>query len=336
MFTNPFNNPESTLELPLIHGKRDFKINSFLSVDQLNPLAIEHIMTRANNIKKNPIKYNKLAKGKLMYSLFFKASTRTRFSTETAWVKLGGTVITMDGTASTSISKGETLDHTLKMFVGYKPDFVAIRTAEEFIPHLGYALNQEISWINCGDGNNEHPTQAMLDLFTIMSKFEDRLDWKLSDLKDLKIAFVGDIKHGRTIKSLAKVLNLFGTQMTFVAPDSLHAKDEFEQAGIQYNQADIKDLEAIIPTVDIVYATRPQLERMSESDKSTYTGGVYQITKSMLGDSSTVLMHPLPIDNSSLPEISQELDNDPRAIYFEQASNGLWVRMAIFSLLMGI
>ena len=319
-------------ELPPIHGKKDFKLAPFLSVDQLNILGIEHIMTRANNIKKNPIKYNKLAKGKLMYSLFFKASTRTRFSTETAWAKLGGTVITMDGTSSTSISKGETMEHTLKMFGGYNPDFVAIRSGDEFVPHFGYSLFPDIKWINCGDGSNEHPTQAMLDTFTLFEKFGE----DLAKFKDLKIAFVGDIKHGRTIKSLAKVLNLFGAKMYFVAPESLHSKSEFETAGINYDQHDIENLQKIIQNVDVVYATRPQLERMSEADKQKYTSGVYQITPEMMGESKALLMHPLPIDSSILPEISPLLDDDKRSIYFDQAANGVWTRMSIFSLLMGI
>jgi aspartate carbamoyltransferase len=318
----------SQYNLPDIHGKKDFKLASFVSIDQLNELAIEHIMTRAGNIKKNPIKYNKLAKGKLMYSLFFTNSTRTRFSTETAWVRLGGTVITMDGINTTSIAKGETREHTMAMFAGYQPEFIAMRSKKEFLPHLACTDYPDISWVNCGDGSNEHPTQAILDTFTLQERFPD--------LSKLKIGFVGDIKNGRTIKSLAKVLKIFGTNMTFIAPESLHAKEEFEQNGIEYNQVDIAELASVIGQFDVVYATRPQLERMSDDDKTKYENGVYQITKKMLGDSKTLLMHPLPIDSSVLPEIHPELDKDPRAIYFEQAANGLWTRMSIFSLLMGI
>ena len=242
-----------------IHGKRDFKSNSLVTVDQLNQLGIEHIMTRAGNIKKNPVKYNKLAKGKLLYSLFFKSSTRTRFSTETAWMRLGGTTINLLGTSDSSLSKGETMEHTLKMFGSYQPEFIAIRTAEEFVALKGLEMFPEISWINCGDGNNEHPTQAMLDIFTLFEKFED--------LSKVKIAFVGDIIHGRTIRSLAKVLNIFGAQMTFVAPDSLHDQKEFESLGIEYDKRDIKDLKEIASKVDVLYATRPQIERMSAPDQ---------------------------------------------------------------------
>jgi aspartate carbamoyltransferase catalytic subunit len=311
-----------------IHGKRDFKDNSLVTVDQLNQLGIEHIMTRAGNIKKNPIKYNKLAKGKLLYSLFFKSSTRTRFSTETAWMRLGGTTVNLLGTSDSSLSKGETMEHTLKMFGSYGPEFIAIRTAEEFVALKGLEMFPDISWINCGDGNNEHPTQAMLDIFTLFEKFED--------LSKVKIAFVGDIKHGRTIRSLAKVLNLFGTQMSFVAPESLHDQKEFESLGVKYNSHDISELKDIANKVDVIYATRPQIERMPEAEQKKYQGGVYQITKELMGDSKAFIMHPLPIDSSKLPEIHPELDSDPRAIYFDQAENGLWVRMSIFSLLMGI
>jgi aspartate carbamoyltransferase catalytic subunit len=320
--------PITTDQLPPIHGKRDFKLASFVSVEQLNVLGMDHIMTRAGNIKSNPIKYNKLAKGKLMYSLFFSNSTRTRFSTETAWMRLGGTIINMDGAGSTSIAKGETIEHTLQMFAGYEPEFIAIRCSEMYLPHYASLKYPEITWINCGDGSNEHPTQAMLDLFTIKEKFED--------LSKLTIAFVGDMKYGRTIKSLAKVLKQFETRMIFVAPESLHAKEELENAGIKYDARDIKDLASIVKESDIVYCCRPQIERMSESDILLYKDGVYQLDLETMGDSKALIMHPLPINSATYPEIHPELDSDPRSIYFEQAANGLWTRMSIMSLLMGI
>ncbi len=334
MFTIPTNSnpnpitPISKEQLPNIHRKTDFKFSSLVSVDQLNTQAIEHIFVRASNIKAQPIKYNKLAKGKIMYSLFFTNSTRTRFSTETAWARLGGTVITMDGAGSTSIAKGETIDHTLRMFAGYQPDFIALRSSEAFLPYFGCVNYPLISWVNCGDGSNEHPTQAMLDLFTIKEKFDD--------IGRVKIAFVGDMKYGRTIKSLAKVLNLYGAQMIFVAPDSLHAKDELEAAGITYIAKNIDELEKVVQEVDIVYCCRPQIERMSEQDIEKYKNGAYQLDKKMMGESKALIMHPLPINSSTYPEIHPELDSDPRSIYFEQAINGLWTRMAIFTLLMGI
>ncbi len=315
-------------QLPAINGKRAFKNSSFVSVEQLDLQAMGHIMTRSGNIKSNPIKYNKLAKGKLMYSLFFSNSTRTRFSTETAWTRLGGTVITMDGAGSTSIAKGETIEHTLQMFAGYQPDFITLRTPETYLPHYACLKYDDISWVNCGDGSNEHPTQAMLDLFTIKENFED--------LDKITVAFVGDMKYGRTIKSLAKVLNQFGTKMIFVAPDSLHAKEELESAGIEYNARDIKDLADIVQKVDVVYCCRPQIERMSDEDKELYKDGVYQLDFKTMGDSKAKIMHPLPINSVAYPEIHPELDNDPRALYFKQAKNGLYVRMAIFTLLMGI
>jgi aspartate carbamoyltransferase catalytic subunit len=326
--TNLTTAPISSDKLPAIHRKTDFKLSSLVSVDQLNLQAIDHIFVRARNIKDQPIKYNKLAKGKVMYSLFFSNSTRTRFSTETAWIRLGGSCITMDGAGSTSIAKGETIDHTLKMFAGYEPDFIALRSSEDFLPHYGCVNFPEISWVNCGDGSNEHPTQAMLDLFTIKEKFDD--------ISKVKIAFVGDMKYGRTIKSLAKVLNLYGTQMTFVAPDSLHAKEELEASGIKYDARNIDELAAIVQNVDIVYCCRPQIERMSKEDSEKYKDGVYQLDLKTMGDSKALIMHPLPINSATYPEIHPELDNDPRSIYFQQAANGLWTRMAIFTLLMGI
>jgi aspartate carbamoyltransferase catalytic subunit len=326
--TNPSLKPILTDQLPVIHRKTDFKLSSLVSVDQLNAQAIEHIFVRTRNIKDQPIKYNKLAKGKIMYALFFTNSTRTRFSTETAWARLGGTVITMDGAGSTSIAKGETIDHTMRMFAGYEPDFIALRSSEAFLPHFGCVNYPEISWVNCGDGSNEHPTQAMLDLFTIKEKFDD--------ISQVKIAFVGDMKYGRTIKSLAKVLNLYNVEMTFVAPGSLHAKEELEAAGIKYTARNIDELSQVVQEVDIVYCCRPQIERMSEEDKAKYEKGVYQLDLKTMGESKALIMHPLPINSATYPEIHPELDVDPRSIYFEQAANGLWTRMAIFTLLMGI
>jgi aspartate carbamoyltransferase catalytic subunit len=310
-----------------IHGKRDFKLASFVSVEQLNVLGMDHIMTRAGNIKSNPIKYNKLAKGKLMYSLFFSNSTRTRFSTETAWTKLGGTVISLEGTDSTSIAKGESIDHTFNMFTGYEPDFIALRAPIEYLPQYMAVKHPDITWINCGDGSNEHPTQAMLDLFTIKEKFED--------LSKVKIAFVGDIKYQRTIKSFVKVLVKFGVQMVFVAPSTLHAKEELEAFGVEYIAKDISELSEVVQTVDVVYSGRPQLERMSLEDRELYKDGTHQINLAVMGSSKALIMHALPI-NSAFPDIHTELDSDPRSIYFEQAANGLWARMAIMSLLMGI
>jgi aspartate carbamoyltransferase catalytic subunit len=319
--------PISTDQLPALHRKTDFKLSSYVSVEQLNVQAMEHVMTRSRNIKSQPIKYNKLAKGKVMYSLFFSNSTRTRFSMETAWAKLGGTVITLEGTNSTSIAKGESIDHTFRMFTGYEPDFIALRSPIEYLPQQQCLNHPEISWVNCGDGSNEHPTQAMLDLFTIKEKFED--------LSKITVAFVGDIKYQRTIKSFVKVLNQYGTKMIFIAPESLHAKAELESVGVNYIAKDISELSSIIQLVDVIYSGRPQLERMTEVDRELYKNGTHQIDLKVMGNTKAFLMHALPI-NSEFPDIHPELDSDPRSIYFEQAANGLWTRMAIFTLLMGI
>jgi aspartate carbamoyltransferase catalytic subunit len=312
--------------LRTISTAADFYQNSFVSIDQLNPQTIQIILQRAKAIKASPKQWNNLAHNKLLYSLFFSQSTRTRVSTETAWIRLGGDVINVSGTEHISTSKGESWEHTLAMFAGYQPDAIAIRNSLEFLPHTAAEKFPNISWVNCGDGSNEHPTQAMLDVFTISEL--------VPDLKNLTIAFVGDIKHGRTVKSLAKTLQQFGSTMYFLSPSSLHAQDELEQAGITYNYRDISELTEILPHVDIIYATRPQLERMSEADRHMYEHGVYQITPQLMQKTKARLMHPLPIDAHIFPEISAELDTHPQSVYFHQAANGLWVRMAIFSLLL--
>jgi aspartate carbamoyltransferase len=315
------------MALKTFFTREDFQKSSLVSIDQLSLEAVQIIINEAKEIKENPEKFKNLLENKILLSVFLANSTRTRLSTEIAWLKLGGKLASVVGDQDTSIKKGETIDHTLKMYAGYMPDAIAIRTKEEKIPFLAAKTYDNISWVNCGDGNNEHPTQALLDIFTIQEKFKD--------FKKIKIAFVGDIKHGRTIKSLARLLKLFKIEMLFFAPESLHSQAEFENLEINYQKYDIKDLEKNIKNLDLIYATRPQLERMSKTDKEKYQNGVYQINKQNLADCKCLIMHPLPIDASNLPEIHPELDTDTRSIYFEQAANGLWVRMAIFSLLQG-
>jgi aspartate carbamoyltransferase catalytic subunit len=315
------------VEIRKINSKKDFKSNSLVSIEQFSVKALDIFLKRAGNIKKNPKKYSGVAEGKVLYSIFWANSTRTRVSTETAWLKMGGKIVTVVGTQDSSIQKGETLEHTLQMYAGYQPDFIALRTHIPFIPGFAAENFPQISWINCGDGSNEHPTQALLDLFTLKQRF--------GELKGLKIGFVGDIKHGRTVKSLAKLLKLYEVKMKFIAPASLHAQEELSEQGIDYQVGKIENLKKEILDLDVIYSTRPQLERMDKEDKQKYQNGVYQIDKKTLGKTKALIMSPLPIDSKIKPEIHPAIDKDPRAIYFEQAANGLWARMSIFSLLIG-
>ena len=300
---------------------------SLYSIQQLDKVEVDKIMAKAKQIKKDPNNFRGIFKDKVLFSIFLANSTRTRISTETAWLRLGGQIVSVVGKEATSIKKGESLIHTLKVYVNNNPDCIALRTDKEGVNQYGAQNFAHVSWLNCGEGNSEHPTQSLLDLLTIQERFVD--------LAKLKIAFVGDIKHGRTIKSLARLLNLFGTQFSFVAPDSLHAKCEIQNLGIDYQAYSLEDLPEILAKNDIVYATRPQLERMSQEDKAKYSRGVYQINSDNLGDSKCLIMHPLPIDSAVMPEIHPDLDEDARCIFFEQASNGLWARMAIFLWLEG-
>lgn len=316
------------MSLKILQTQSDFKNASLVSIDQLNLKSLETILNRAKEIKQNPSKFRDVLKDKILFSVFLANSTRTRLSTEAAWLKLGGSLTSVVGDQDTSIKKGETIDHTLQMYAGYQPDVIAIRTKQEKIPFFASQIFSDISWVNCGDGNNEHPTQALLDIFTIQENF--------ANIEKIKVGFVGDIKHGRTIKSLARLLKLFNTEMYFFAPESLHSKQELEQLGIKYNQKQIQDLPLEVKNLDLIYATRPQLERMSIEDKEKYQKGVYQITEKILKDSKALIMHPLPIDSSNLPEVDPNLETDPRILYFKQAANALWTRMAIFSLLQGI
>jgi aspartate carbamoyltransferase catalytic subunit len=314
------------LDMPkLFETLDDFYQSSFVSIEQLNLNSATELINLIKQTKDNPNSLSNRAKNKILYSLFFNDSTRTRFSTETAWLKLGGQIVSQVGTNGSSLNKGETMYHTLATYASYLPDIIAIRCNEANLPLKATTWFPSISWVNCGDASNEHPTQAILDLFTISEV--------ISDISKLKIAFVGDIKHGRTVRSLSKLLNLFGAQMYFVAPVSLQNQKEYELDKISYQYVDIENLIDIVQEVDIIYATRPQIERMNDSDKQKYQNGVYQITNQIMNSTRAKLLHPLPIDSSVFPEIHPEVDSHPQALYFQQMENGLYARMAILSLI---
>ncbi|HEV3275712.1 MAG TPA: aspartate carbamoyltransferase [Terriglobia bacterium] len=264
----------------------------------------------------------------IMATLFYESSTRTRFSFETAMHRLGGRVISTENAAEfSSVSKGETLEDTVRILNGYA-DVIVLRHYE-----VGAALRasrvSRVPVINAGDGVGQHPTQALLDLYTIQKE--------IGHVDGLRIAMVGDLAQGRTVRSLAYLLGKFeDVQVWFVAPPLLKMKEDIltylAQHGVRYTEE--SSLEAVLPLVDVVYQTRIQKERFGDRIADyEQCRGLYMIDRGSLRlmKPDAIVMHPLPRVN----EIAPEVDADPRAAYFRQAENGLFVRMALLSLVLG-
>jgi aspartate carbamoyltransferase catalytic subunit len=264
----------------------------------------------------------------IMATLFYEPSTRTRFSFETAMHRLGGRVISTENAAEfSSVSKGETLEDTIRILNGYA-DVIVLRHYE-----VGAALRasrvSRVPIINAGDGVGQHPTQALLDLYTIQRE--------IGHIDGLRIAMVGDLAQGRTVRSLAYLLGKFqDVRVWFVAPPLLRMKEDIlaylGQHEVRYLEED--SLEAVLPEVDVVYQTRIQKERFGDRIADyEQCRGLYVINQDSLRlmRPGAIVMHPLPRVN----EIAPEVDADPRAAYFRQAENGLYVRMALLSVVFG-
>lgn len=261
---------------------------------------------------------------RIMAALFYEPSTRTRFSFETAMHRLGGRVVTTENAAEfSSVSKGETLEDTVRILNGYA-DVIVIRHYEVGSARRAAKVSR-VPIINAGDGAGQHPTQALLDLYTIQKE--------LGHLDGLQIAMVGDLANGRTVRSLAYLLAKFqDVKIYLVAPDLLRMKDDIlaylRKREVAYTEESV--LEKVLPEVDVVYQTRIQKERFGDrTDDYESCRGVYVISKESLKlmKPNAIIMHPLP----RVDEITMDVDHDPRAAYFRQAQNGLYVRMALLS-----
>ena len=267
-----------------------------------------------------------LAKGRILANLFFEPSTRTRLSFESAMLRLGGEAITIAEAASTSLSKGETLQDTVRMVSAYA-DAVVIRHPREGAARVA-AEASPVPVINAGDGAGQHPTQTLVDLFTIQRE--------KGPIKDQHVVLLGDLKYGRTVHSLAHALARFGTRMTFVAPPSLQlpadTAAELEALGATVKRE--KDPEAVIGDADVLYVTRVQRERFPDVEEYRKVAGTYRVTADLVaqGKKGLIVMHPLP----RIGEIDADVDRMPAAKYFEQAANGVPVRMALLSLVLGL
>jgi aspartate carbamoyltransferase catalytic subunit len=261
--------------------------------------------------------------GKILASLFFEPSTRTRLSTEAAMRRLGGSVISVSGAEGTSLTKGESLEDTIRMAASYA-DIICMRHPQEGAADRAAAASS-VPFVNGGDGGNEHPTQSLLDAYTVRKE--------LGRLDNLHVAFSCDPKHSRTIRSLALILSLYpGNRFTFISPDSLRAAPELlkdlRASGVECAEsADLRDgLDA-----DILYMNRLQKERLGGGEDAAALTKAYRLTADLLKGKKVLVMDPLP----RIDEIAPDVDALQNAAYFREAANGIPVRMAILALLLG-
>jgi len=301
----------------------NFKGRDIISIRDLSKEELLHILTISAEMEKT--KNPTLLKGKVMASLFFEPSTRTRLSFESAMEQLGGEVIGFADAKVTSLKKGETLHDTIKMVELYA-DVIVQRHPVEGSAKLA-AETSDKPVINAGDGANQHPTQTLLDMYTIQKE--------KGKLTNLNIGFVGDLKYGRTVHSLVIAMSFFKATIYFVAPDNLQIPDEYlellESRDIKYVKE--KNLDKVVSKLDILYMTRIQQERFPDPLEYKRLKGVYQIGLRILDHAKkdVIIMHPLP----RVDEIKPELDTSENAVYFRQAGNGIHVRKALLALVLG-
>jgi len=295
-----------------------------ISIPELSREELELIVKTAGQLKSNP--QPELIKNKVVASCFFEPSTRTRLSFETAIQRIGGDVIGFDSGGNTSLAKkGETLADSVQVISSYVDAFV-MRHPQEGAARLASEFSNGVPVINAGDGANQHPTQTLLDLYSIYET-QGRLD-------DINVAFVGDLKYGRTVHSLTQALAKFNNvRFYFIAPEALAMPDyiceELEEAGIQYSLH--TDIDSVVPELDILYMTRVQKERFDESEYA-HIKSAYILSAETLKDARNNLkvLHPLP----RVDEITVDVDKTPYAYYFQQAENGVYAREALLALVL--
>jgi len=294
---------------------------SLISIKNINRKEIDHYMRSADILNNNLKRYKNILANKILGALFFEPSTRTRMSFESAMKRLGGNVIGFAEPEGSSLAKGENLVDTIRVVENYC-DAILIRHPLEGAARLA-AEFANIPIINGGTGAEEHPTQALLDLYTIY-KEQGRID-------DLHIALMGDLKYGRTISSLAYGLSNYKVKITLISPPLLQIRDEIieelEQKGVDVETEN--DLDKVIDKIDVLYVTRIQKERFSDPTDYEKVRGSYRIRVKDLANAkdNLIIMHPLPRIN----EISPEIDNTKYAAYFKQVKNSVIVRMAILA-----
>jgi len=300
------------------------KNRSLVSIDDFSKKEIIGILDRAEEFEKQPVR--KLLEGKVIATLFFEPSTRTRLSFESAINRLGGKIVGFSDSSSSSVTKGETLHDTIKMVSSYS-DLIVMRHPVEGSARFASEV-ASVPVINAGDGANQHPTQTMLDLYSIR-KTQGTLD-------NLNIFMVGDLKYGRTVHSLMMAMSNWNATFNFISPEELKMPDEFklylDNMGLKYYEH--TDFSDIISKADIIYMTRVQKERFSDPIEYEKVKNVYVLRNDMLKKTkpNMRILHPLPRVN----EIHTDVDTNPKAYYFNQAQNGVYTRQAILCTLLGI
>lgn len=308
-------------------------VNSFInqdiiSVTQFDPAKLEYIFARAHEMRQmvEAQNGNDLLKGRVLACLFYEPSTRTSSSFIAAMERLGGSVIPItQGVQFSSVSKGETLADTVRTLEQYA-DVIVLRHPDVGSAHVA-AEYAHVPIINAGDGAGEHPTQALLDLFTIWEE--------LGTLEGLKVAMVGDLRNGRTVHSLTKLLMHYNVSLRFVSPEILRLPLTLMNEVIDH-KIDVRethDVADVIKNADVLYVTRVQKERFTDLAQYEEVKGHYEITPEIMSQAKQkmVVMHPLP----RVGEIHYAVDNDPRAAYFRQVKNGMYIRMALLASVLG-
>ncbi len=299
-----------------------------ISIRDLSNDSILTLFEIANSFNSDLHKRLKLANDALMAALFYEPSTRTRMSFETAMLRLGGQIINMTDPMASSASKGETLADTVRIIENYT-DLIVLRHPAEGAAKIS-AENSTIPVINAGDGAREHPTQTLLDLYTI---FKEK-----GTLEGVTVALCGDLKHGRTVHSLAQGLSRFGAKMICVAPHGLEMPVELCDKLIRTYNAEFVSYSSLqsapLHDCDVLYVTRIQKERFADPLEFESVKKTYVVSKDTLKScrEDTIILHPLP----RVDELDYAIDDDPRAAYFRQAAYGVPVRMALIAALMGL
>ncbi len=301
------------------------KNRSLVSIDDLSKEEILKVLDLAEGFEKNP--NQRILEGKVVATLFFEPSTRTRLSFESAVNRLGGRVIGFSEASTSSVSKGESLKDTILTVSNYS-DLIVMRHPIEGSARYASEV-AKVPIINAGDGANQHPTQTMLDLYSIR-KTQGKLN-------DLKIVMVGDLKYGRTVHSLLMAMSQFNASFTFIAPKELQMPLEYkmflDSVNLKYKETSELSAENI-KDADIIYMTRVQRERFSDPLEYEKVKNVYVLRNAMLQNTKPNMrvLHPLPRVN----EIHTDVDDNPKAYYFPQAKNGVFTRMAIMASILGL
>jgi aspartate carbamoyltransferase catalytic subunit len=319
--------PTQVTALPADNTENGLFGQHILSVKQFDREKLDYIYRVADEMRSLVKRFGKanLLDGKILANLFYEPSTRTSSSFQAAMLRLGGRTISINEVHYSSVTKGESLPDTVRTLESYC-DMTVLRH-----PQKGAAAEAaryaRKPLINAGDGAGEHPTQALLDIYTI----ED----DLGRLDGLKVAMMGDLKYGRTVHSLTRLLSMYETELYFISPEILRMPDDIldEVRSSGHAFAELDDVDEIIGDIDVLYVTRVQKERFEDPGQYDQVKGCYVVDPELMScaKEDMIVMHPLP----RVYEIAMEVDDDPRAAYFRQMENGMYIRMALLAAVLG-